>query len=232
MGMKLFFFAILAVGSLFAARADGVAPLDNREEFLYGPLRAAEGPPREGAIPGRLEALPFDRSPLPDGIWLRFQNLGGGRYQHWSAQMQIGDEGNLYLVAHFGDATADKTRHPAWPAAPSQKLDRKTLEAVRRKALAFIEGPPYRGHEGLPHAPVFLITVKEANGKERSAIAEGWEEECISHLRRISAFASGKTGARSRSSVSTADARHGKSGITGAKRGGPPTAKAPMMKGV
>jgi hypothetical protein len=182
----------VVVASLLATHEVGaVKPLDNTDEFLMGAFRMPETPPVEGPIPARLQspdALPRDRCALTKGVWLRFQNFGAERYKGWSAQMQIDDQGNIYLVSHLGDATPDKVKNPAWPARPTQKLDAATLADLKKKAAAFAAGPAYRGHEGLSYAPTFVITVA-VGGVEREVIAEAYENDFIAHLRRITSFA-------------------------------------------
>jgi hypothetical protein len=177
------FFATLVVGHEVAA----VQPLDNTQEFMLGAFRMPSTPPTTGPVPARLEALPRDRCALPKGVWLRFQNFGAERYKDWSAQMQIDDQGNIFLITHLGDSTADKVKRPSWPDAPTQKLDAATLAQLRKDAAAFATGQPYRGHQGLPYAPTFVVTLHDKTDSE--IILEGYEDAFISRLRTISQFA-------------------------------------------
>lgn len=165
----------------------GVVPLDNVQEFLMGTFRMPAKAPVEGPIPARLTTLPRDRSPLPKAAWLRFQSFGADRYKGWSVQMQIDDTGNISQVEHLGDSTPDKVKKPVWPVKPQQKLDATTLADLRKAATAFAAGPAYRGHEGLSYAPTFVITVR-VDGGETEIILEGFENDFIAHLRRITSF--------------------------------------------
>lgn len=163
-----------------------VKPLDDRATFLYGAMPTA--PIVEGPVPARLEARPRDRSPLPAGVWLRFQNLGRGRYERWSAQMQIDERGGLFLVARLGTATPQGVAAPRWPKQPVQQLDGPTLADLRKSATAFAAGAVYRGHEGPADASVFVVTVA-LDGAEKTIIVEAHEDDFIAHLRRITHFA-------------------------------------------
>lgn len=162
-------------------------PLDNVEEFLRGTFRMPANAPVEGPVPARLSTLPRDPSPLPKATWLRFQNFGADRYKGWSVQMQIDDAGNLRQVEHLGDATPDKIEKPAWPVKPPQKLDATTLADLRKAATAFAAGPAYRGHEGLSYAPTFVVTIL-LDGAEKEIILEGFEDDFVAQLRRITSF--------------------------------------------
>jgi hypothetical protein len=142
----------------------------------------------EGPIPDRLKALPRDQSALPKGVWLRFQNLGVDRYKDWSADMQIDDQGSIFLIARLGDSTADKVKKPVWPARPQQKLDAGLLAQMRKEAAAFAAGPPYRGHPGLSYAPIFVVTV-HCDGGDKEIMVEGLEDDVIGRLRRTTMFA-------------------------------------------
>lgn len=179
----------LVASALFASEAAAVAPLDNKQEFLYGPFRVPDAPPEVGAVPAALAAQPMDRSPLPKGVWLRFQSFGAARYQRWSAQMQIDDAGDIYLVTHLGDSDADKVQRPCWPARPSQKLDAATLADLRKSLQGYAAGPAYKGRAGLDYAPLFVLTVRGADGAEHQTILKGYEDDVIAHLRRISHYA-------------------------------------------
>jgi hypothetical protein len=159
-------------------------PLDNIEEFMAGPFRMPATAVAEGPIPDRLAALPRDRSALPQGVWLQFQNFGSERYRNWSTQMRIDEEGKVYLVSHLGDATSAKVEHPAWQKWPTQELDAGSLAALRQAAAAFAAGPAFRGYEGLSHAPVFVLTVN-MNGSEQDFFIEGYENEFVRKLRSI-----------------------------------------------
>lgn len=189
----LLLLGMAVVGVLAIPKVGEVKPLSNTEEFLMGTFRMPAKAPVEGPIPDRLNALSRDQCALPKGTWLRFQNFGADRYKDWSAQMQIDDQGNIYLVTHLGDATSDnatpdKVKKPAWPAKPQQKLDTATLAELRKAAAAFAAGPAYRGHEGLSYAPTFVVTVYLDSG-DKEIILEGFENDFISHLRRITSFA-------------------------------------------
>jgi hypothetical protein len=162
-------------------------PLDDVEEFLRGTFRMPAKAPTEGPIPARLTTLPRDRSPLPKATWLRFQSFGADRYKGWSVQLQIDDAGDLRQVEHLGDATRDKVEKPAWPVKPQQKLDATTLGDLRKAATAFAAGPAYRGHEGLSYAPTFVITIRLDDGP-KEILLEGFENDVIAHLRRITSF--------------------------------------------
>lgn len=178
---------IAAAGVLATPKVGEVKPLDNTEEFLMGTFRMPAKAPVEGPIPARLSTLPRDQSPLPKGAWLRFQNFGADRYKGWSVQMQIDDAGNICQIEHLGDSTPDKVKKPAWPAKLRQKLDATTLADLRKTATAFAAGPAYRGHEGLSYAPTFVVTVR-VDGGEKEIILEGFENDFIAHLRRITSF--------------------------------------------
>jgi hypothetical protein len=102
--------------------------------------------------------------------------------------MQIDDQGNIFLVTHLGDATADKVKNPRWPASPTQKLDAATLAQLRKDAAAFAAGQPYRGHAGLTYAPTFVVTL-HLDKTSSDIILEGYEDAFISRLRTISQFA-------------------------------------------
>lgn len=164
-----------------------MTPLDNIQEFLMGTFRMPAKAPVEGPIPARLSALPRDASPLPKGVWLRFQNFGAERYKGWSVQMQIDDAGNIWQVEHLGDSTPEKVKKPAWPAKPRQELDATTLADLRKTATAFAAGPAYRGHEGLSYAPTFVVTVR-IDGGEKEMLLEGFENDFIARLRGITSF--------------------------------------------
>lgn len=187
--MRPFLVLSMAVAGVIATpKAGSVRPLDNTEEFLVGEFYMPEKPLVEGPIPARLSALPRDQSALPKGVWLRFQNLGVERYKDWSAQMQIDDQGNIYLVTHLGDSTADKLKKPAWPAKPQQKLDAATLAETRKEAVAFTTGPAYRAHGGLSYAPIFVVTIHCDSG-DKEFFVEGYENDFIGRLRRTTIFA-------------------------------------------
>jgi hypothetical protein len=178
---------IAIAGVLATTKVGEVKPLDNIEEFMMGTFRMPSTDPVEGPIPARLSAFPRDASPLPKGVWLRFQNFGAERYKDWSVQIQIDGAGNICQVEHLGDSTPEKVKKPAWPAKPGQKLDATTLADLRKTATAFAAGPAYRGHEGLSYAPTFVVTVR-LDGGEKEIILEGFENDFIAHLRRITSF--------------------------------------------
>lgn len=178
---------IVLAGVLAIPKVGEVTPLDNTQEFMMGTFRVPATAPVEGPIPARLSALPRDASPLPKGVWLRFQNFGAERYEGWSVQMQIDDAGNICQVEHLGDSTPAKVKKPAWPAKPQQKLDATTLASLRKAAVAFAAGAAYRGHEGLSYAPTFVVTVR-LDGGEKEIVLEGFENDFIAHLRRITSF--------------------------------------------
>lgn len=180
--------SVAVAGVLATAEVGFVTPLDNTQEFMIGAFRMPATPPTTGPVPARLDALPRDRCPLPSGVWLRFQNFGAERYKDWSAQMQIDDQGNIFLVTHLGDATPEKIKHPSWPPAPTQKLDATTLAQLRKDAAAFAAGPPYRGHQGLSYAPTFVVTL-HVGSADTEIVLEGYEDAFVSWLRRISQFA-------------------------------------------
>lgn len=180
--------SVAVAGVLATPKAGLVTPLSNTKEFMVGTFRMPTTPPVEGPIPDRLEALPRDVCTLPKAVWLRFQNFGAERYKGWSAQMQIDDQGNIYLVSHLGDATPEKVKDPSWPDKPTQKLDAATLAQLRKDAAAFAVGQPYRGHQGLSYAPTFVVTV-HLDKADQEIILEGYENDFIAHLRRISLFA-------------------------------------------
>jgi len=179
---------MIVAGLLVTHDVGAVQPLDNTEEFLIGAFRMSATPPAQGTVPARLAALPHDGCVLDKGTWLRFENFGADRYKGWSAQMQIDDQGNIYLVTNLGDATADKVKNPSWPAKPTQKLDGKTLEELHKAAIAFAAGPSYRGHEGLAYPPTFVIRVALDKGEKEIAL-EGYEDDFVARLRRITSFA-------------------------------------------
>jgi hypothetical protein len=186
--MKPLLLGIAVTGLLLTHDVGAVKPLSNTVEFLSGPFRIPATPPVEGPIPARLQATPRVACALPDGTWLRFENFGADRYKGWSAQMQIDEHGNIFLVTHLGDATPETTKQPKWPEKPTQKLDDKTLKDLRAAAAAFAAGPPYRGHAGLAYAPTFIVRVHLDQG-DKEIVLEGYEDDFISHLRRITEFA-------------------------------------------
>ncbi len=165
----------------------GATPLDDVQEFLFGTFRMPAKAPALGPVPARLSTLPRDPSPLPKAAWLRFQSFGAERYKDWSVQTEIDDAGDIRQVEHLGDATPDKVKKPAWPVKPRQKLDAKTLADLRKAATAFAAGPAYRGHEGLSYAPTFVVTVR-IDGGEKEMFLEGFEDDFIARLRRITSF--------------------------------------------
>jgi hypothetical protein len=186
--MRLLLVGMTVASMLVTHDVGAVKPLDNTAEFLVGPFRMPTNPPVEGPLPARLQSLPHDRGALPKGVWLRFENFGADRYKGWSAQMQIDDQGNIFLVTHLGDATPEKITAPSWPAKPTQKLDAATLADLRKTAAAFAAGPAYRGHAGLTYAPVFVVTI-DLDGAKQEIVLEGYENDFIQHLRRITQFA-------------------------------------------
>lgn len=189
--MRPYILLSAVVASLLAfPKVASVKPLNNTEEFLVGTFRVPPAPPIEGPVPDRLDAMPRDRCALPKTVWLRFENFGAERYHGWSAQMQIDDQGNIYLVTHLGDATPEKVKAPSWPDKPTQKLDPTTLSDLRKEAAALAIGPPYRGHQGLPYAPTFVVTLR-IDQAEKVIVLEGYENDFISRLRRITLFAHG-----------------------------------------
>lgn len=178
----------LAGGLLIYGEVMAVAPLNRTQEFMYGPFRMPDGPPHEGSLPERLVKLPRDRSPLGDKIWLRFQMFGGSAHPGHAAQMQLSDEGNIFLVAQLGTATAASVEHPAWSTRPCQLLDAAVLARLHEESKQLPAQAFYRGHEGLPYAPTFVITIKHTTG-EREVVYEAYEDDFVRHLRRIAHFA-------------------------------------------
>ena len=179
---------VVVAGLLASHDVQAVPPLNNTAEFLVGPFRTPSTPPTEGAVPARLESLAHDRCALPKGVWLRFEQFGADRYKGWSAQLQINDDGALFLVTHLGGATPEQIQKPAWPEQPTQRLDAATLAAFRKAAAALAAGPAYRGHAGLAHAPTFVVTVRGDKG-EKQIVLEGVEDDFIGRLRRTTQFA-------------------------------------------
>ncbi|MCC6994377.1 MAG: hypothetical protein IT370_07090 [Deltaproteobacteria bacterium] len=175
--------------ALPSREARAVDPLDATQAFMYGEFATATGAPTQGAPPARLDALARDLGPLPEGTWLRFQNLGGTAFKGHAAQLRIDDAGQLFLVVHLGAATAATLAAPQWPAQPSQLIDQTVLAKLRQQALALAAGPSYRGHAGQPHAPTFVLTVRTGPRTQRDYFFEATETPFIQHLRRITYFA-------------------------------------------
>ena len=189
MARKLSLLNVAVLSSVLVCALDTMKPLSKTEEFMLGELHLPNKAAEEEAVPERLNGLARDRSPLPDGIWLRFQNFGAQAFKNYSAQMQIDHKGNLYVAAYLGNATTELRIRPEWPRNPSQKITPSVLRDIRQKATALLRlTPTYRGDPGMAHVPIFVITVK-IDDREREFIFEGYENEFVKHLRRISYFA-------------------------------------------
>jgi hypothetical protein len=104
-----------------------------------------------------------DTSPLPDGVWLRFQAINRGKDPSYNYRWQLHEDGRWFNAWHSGDTSDWQTPFDTpLPDQPTAELPATLLHQIREQLLLaqFMTQPPFQQDKTVEDGSYYVVTAQ------------------------------------------------------------------------
>jgi len=128
-----------------------------------------------------------DTSPLPEGIWLRFQAINRGKDPSYNYRWQLHEDGRWFNAWHSGDTSDWQTPFDTpLPDQPTAELPATLMHQIREQlSLAqFMTQPPFQQDKTVEDGSYYIVTA-QSDGQTHEVIYNAVSPPPVPFLEKI-----------------------------------------------